>query len=329
MLRGLPLRQILIIMAKMKDRVPEQIETALNSGEGNRLILASLKDLKRELSAMIDVQQKQNEVRAVGKADMKLRLLAFQELAIASVTRTIAAIYLVSIVQLLVHTQIFALVRMQRLGRAQHEESQRRFLAIVQHLLRADDACGTSLFSMLVVRVEAAVRRFYSGVDERTVCDPARLADIIAAIRRDTELTSLSTPESWIAGLMRQLLLHASAALSANNGASGAEEEEVCMHLSALSQDMLEILDSDLFAEALEDMLKEAFAWLHSAPLKTVLAAIRNGTADEAAQEFGFSIVISAMPELVAEINRISRTAAEASVDIMPKPGSKDDSPGN
>ena len=38
-LRGLPLRQILVLMAKMKDRVPEQIETALNSGEGSRLIL--------------------------------------------------------------------------------------------------------------------------------------------------------------------------------------------------------------------------------------------------------------------------------------------------
>lgn len=72
-----------------------------------------------------------------------------------------------------------------------------------------------------------------------------------------------------------------------------------------------------------------AFAWIHSAPLKTVLAALRNGTADEAAQEFGFSISLSAMPELVAEINRISRAAAEASVDVQPKPGGKDDSPGN
>jgi hypothetical protein len=80
-------------------------------------------------------------------------------------------------------------------------------------------------------------------------------------------------------------------------------------------------------AEAERQMV--AFAWLHSAPLKTVLAALRNGTANECAQEFGFSVVISAMPELVAEINRISRAAAEASVDIMPKPGSKDDSPGN
>ena len=38
-LRGLPLRQILMLVAKMKDRVPEQVEAALNSGERSRLIL--------------------------------------------------------------------------------------------------------------------------------------------------------------------------------------------------------------------------------------------------------------------------------------------------
>ena len=38
-LRGLPLRQILMLLAKMRDRVPEQVETALNSGERSRLIL--------------------------------------------------------------------------------------------------------------------------------------------------------------------------------------------------------------------------------------------------------------------------------------------------
>jgi hypothetical protein len=37
-LRGLPLRQILALVAKMKDSVPAQVETALNSGEGTRLI---------------------------------------------------------------------------------------------------------------------------------------------------------------------------------------------------------------------------------------------------------------------------------------------------
>jgi hypothetical protein len=41
-LRGLPLKQILLLIAKMKDRVPEQIESALNNGEGSRLILVRL-----------------------------------------------------------------------------------------------------------------------------------------------------------------------------------------------------------------------------------------------------------------------------------------------
>ena len=41
-LRGLPLKQILLLIAKMKDRVPEQIESALNNGEGSRLILVCL-----------------------------------------------------------------------------------------------------------------------------------------------------------------------------------------------------------------------------------------------------------------------------------------------
>lgn len=72
-----------------------------------------------------------------------------------------------------------------------------------------------------------------------------------------------------------------------------------------------------------------AFAWIHSAPLKTVLAALRNGTAEEAAQEFGFTITPQMSPDIIREINRISRAAAEASVDVLPKPGGKDDSPGN
>jgi hypothetical protein len=80
-------------------------------------------------------------------------------------------------------------------------------------------------------------------------------------------------------------------------------------------------------AEAERQMV--AFAWLHSAPFKNVLAALRNGTANESAQEFGFGITPQMSPEIIREINRISRAAAEASVDVLPKPGGKDDSPGN
>ena len=98
---------------------------------------ASLRDLKKELSTRIDVQEKQNAMKAVGKGDVQARLQAFEELAIASLTRSVAAVYVVSLAQLLVHTQIFELVRLQRLGRVQHEEAQRRFLSIIQVIVNA------------------------------------------------------------------------------------------------------------------------------------------------------------------------------------------------
>lgn len=54
-LRGLPLRQILVLVAKMKDRVPEQVETALNSGEGTRLILVCVLGMREAGAAAIAV----------------------------------------------------------------------------------------------------------------------------------------------------------------------------------------------------------------------------------------------------------------------------------
>jgi hypothetical protein len=72
-----------------------------------------------------------------------------------------------------------------------------------------------------------------------------------------------------------------------------------------------------------------AFTWIHTAPLKTVITALRNSTAAEEAEELGFSITPQMSAEIIREINRISRAAADAAVDVMPKPGAKDDSPGN
>ena len=71
-----------------------------------------------------------------------------EELAVASLTRSITAVYVVSIAQLLIHTQIFELMRLQRLGRIQHEEAQRRFLSIIQHFHLQDER-GACLFVFL------------------------------------------------------------------------------------------------------------------------------------------------------------------------------------
>lgn len=73
-----------------------------------------------------------------------------------------------------------------------------------------------------------------------------------------------------------------------------------------------------------------AFAWLHSQPLLQVLAALRNGTAGDAAQAFGFTVPITSLPAIIEEINRISAATTAATVDVAQKPGaSKDNAPGN
>jgi hypothetical protein len=62
-----------------------------------------------------------------------------------------------------------------------------------------------------------------------------------------------------------------------------------------------------------------AFTWIHAAPLKDVLKAVRENTANEAIQEFGFSIPFGLLPQIVAEINRIGTQASENAVDVEQK----------
>jgi hypothetical protein len=74
-----------------------------------------------------------------------------------------------------------------------------------------------------------------------------------------------------------------------------------------------------------------AFAWVQSAPLTEVLAALRTGTGNERIAEFEFQLDVAALPELITEIQRISELAAAAAVEVAPKPGHsrEDDAPPN
>jgi hypothetical protein len=73
-----------------------------------------------------------------------------------------------------------------------------------------------------------------------------------------------------------------------------------------------------------------AFAWMHTEPLSEVITALRNGTAEAAAFEFGFAVDLGDAKALTAEIERIAAASVRNSVDVEPRPGSgRDDAPGN
>ena len=68
-----------------------------------------------------------------------------------------------------------------------------------------------------------------------------------------------------------------------------------------------------------------AFAWIQSAPLPEVLEAVRSRKVQERLDEFAFSLSIDMLPGLMVEVARISKLAAAAAVEVMPKPGDRDE----
>jgi hypothetical protein len=71
-----------------------------------------------------------------------------------------------------------------------------------------------------------------------------------------------------------------------------------------------------------------AFLFLQSRPLDEVLRAVRSPDFDdEHLLPFSLTLPLSAIPEAVAEIQRIMDSAGAAVVEIEAKPGCKSDSP--
>lgn len=68
-----------------------------------------------------------------------------------------------------------------------------------------------------------------------------------------------------------------------------------------------------------------AVAWIQSAPIAEVLAAANAGTAWDAIDAFMFTIDLSEVSTLSAELERIGAAVAASSFDIQPKPGDKEE----
>lgn len=90
----------------------------------------------------------------------------------------------------------------------------------------------------------------------------------------------------------------------------GTDDEE-------LDEDGNPILPKELDDDATFQL--QVFFWMQSQPVNEVLGAVRNGTWKDRVEEFGFDLPIHVMKDLMAEMNRISKMAQEAAVDISPK----------
>ena len=89
-------------------------------------------------------------------------------------------------------------------------------------------------------------------------------------------------------------------------------------------------LGLDLTDEASEEDKLRALAgvvWVHSRPVHEVLRAIRKGAAQDDIDAFMFSIDLASMPELNAEVARISAQINASSVSIELKPGDREETP--
>ena len=71
------------------------------------------------------------------------------------------------------------------------------------------------------------------------------------------------------------------------------------------------------------------FAWMQSAPIDEVVAAVHDGSAETRVLRFSLGITFDTIPELMAEINRIGEMVSASSVRAESKyPSSEDDAPG-
>lgn len=68
-----------------------------------------------------------------------------------------------------------------------------------------------------------------------------------------------------------------------------------------------------------------AVAWIQSAPIAEVLAAAKAGTAWDAIDAFMFTVDLSEVTALSAELERIGAAVSASTFEIQPKPGDRDE----
>jgi hypothetical protein len=228
-----------------------------------------MEDVRSDLAKIQDVAEKQAVLKEQAGKSLDERLRAYQALSITSFTRSFSAVYALCVVQLFVNTQVFELIRHQRQGRGLFEEAQRRFLSVVRDYGGQQE--GSELRN-LVEGVETVVKAFFGEHSQAEPCDAKWVAEAICQIRDAVEgnastdctvrpLQSDMT-RSMVKLLKERLPQNPSQVQqNVNLGMRGSLDPVIQEHM--LIARMLEIVQSELYAEAFAALLDKAFEVFH------------------------------------------------------------------
>ena len=286
-LRRLPVRELLIIMEESEARPELEVASVMSGGEGSRLIAvghaymlaqrgisrigltvlfsqACIQELHGQLSGMFEIQEKQAAARAPSAGSVRDRLRAFKELATASFTRTITAIYVVSLLELFTHVQLFELMKQRRQNTNVHDDAKRRFLTLVQALTHGE----RSVVAHIAHRVESVVGRFFNSCNVRDEYDTGRLHDVLTKLRGQIEVSE--SPEypgeegqAWICRLIADVIESRQESVGSLQRARAPSyssfTQETDLQLLQLLGVMKEVVESELFSAAMSAAIDCAF----------------------------------------------------------------------
>jgi hypothetical protein len=228
-----------------------------------------MEDVRNDLAKIQDVAEKQAVLKEQAGKSLDERLRAYQALSITSFTRSFSAVYALCVVQLFVNTQVFELIRHQRQGRGLFEEAQRRFLSVVREYGGQQE--GSEL-RILVEGVETVVKAFFSEHSQAEPCDAKWVAEAICQIRDAVEGNAsddriVRPLQSDMTRSMVKLLKERlpqnppEVQRNVNLGMRGSLDPAIQEHM--LIARMLEIVQSELYAEAFAALLDKAFEVFH------------------------------------------------------------------
>ncbi len=170
--------------------------------------------------------------------------------------------YVLCFLEVFVHSQLFELKKQRKQGCRLHESAQRKFLSVVQGFSTGEDSALRKIAS----RVDCSVREFFNAHAVTEKIDSAGILQIIRDMRGKVERASDGAGpndggggEAWICRLVLALLR---SRMPAGQRASSQYRSESDEQLQLLLTTMAELVESEVFAEALAGALDAAFATL-------------------------------------------------------------------